>query len=97
MQVVFSQRWIFISGLVKRTTVKQVRQHLANVWPGKTFNIINMKFKGNQSAFKVGCKELCYDELLYKSQWPKEATVEIFKNSRNFSFRRRNSTTEVER
>lgn len=92
MKVVFNQRWIYVAGLEKCTTITQIKNHLANIWPGKTFDVIDMKFKGNCSAFKVGCKELCYNDLLKKSQWPVEATVEIFKSPNKARFKRRRTT-----
>lgn len=87
MQVVFTMRWIYVGGLEKNTTAEQIREHLIDIWPGKTFYVYNMRHRGNYSIFKVGSKELCYDELLCKSNWPKEATVEIFRSPKKSRFR----------
>lgn len=87
MQVVFNQRWIYLSGLPKNTTVEEVEYHLGGMWPDTTFSVEDLKLKGNYSAFKVGYKDICYYELLDVSRWPNGVIVDIFKNNDNLKCR----------
>lgn len=80
LEVVYGLRWIQVKGLAKRTTVEEVMEHLKVIWPGKKFLVVEIHVKRYFSSFKIGCKELCYEELLNLTKWPEGAMVEKFKN-----------------